>query len=155
MVLLREVPELGAERGLNLLAHDLRSAVAVLHYRGAVADGRTGKHIERTRGKRDERSRADRFVLHERHCFRPADSHDGVHDVERGVEAPAEGVHFEDDVIRVRFHRVRDGAAGIVVHSGVDVAVEGDPDRRFARVFRKGFGTVLRACARKEEGSQE
>ena len=45
-VLLGEVSEFGAKGRLDLFTDDLRSAVAVLHNRGAIADGRSRQHIE-------------------------------------------------------------------------------------------------------------
>ena len=50
VVALGEVSELRAERGLDLFTDDLRSAVATLHNRGAVANGCGFEHVEALAG---------------------------------------------------------------------------------------------------------
>ena len=127
-VALGKVPELGAERGLDFFADDLRCAVAALHDGGAVADSRCFEHVEFLTSECDEATCADGLLFHECDGGRTLDGHDGVDQVEGCVEAAAEGVDFEDDVVGVFLKRVVDGAGAEIVHGGFHVTFQLDPD---------------------------
>ena len=69
-----------------------------------------------------------RFLFHERDGGRALDGHNGVHQVEGGIEAAAEGVDFKDDVVRIFLESVIDGAGAEIVHGRLYVTFQLNPD---------------------------
>ena len=149
---------------MNLFADDLRCAVAALHDGGAVADGGRFEHVELLAGEGDKAARTDGFLLHEGDGFGALDRHDGIDQVEGGVEAASEGVDFEYDVVRIFLEGVGDGAGAEIVHGRFHVAFELDPhgallicsysggscatDRICSRICHDGLSCGIDRCGR-------